>query len=77
VRHELGGALIADYVASVEAQLTPRSGTAISTRRLMWCVRSDRYLQSIERAGAFGLPDAGVLQRSQWQKHVDAVSLHA
>jgi hypothetical protein len=47
---ERAGALIADYVASVEAQLTPRSGTAISTGRLMWCVRSDRYLQSIERA---------------------------
>jgi hypothetical protein len=47
---ERAGALIADYVASVEAQLTPRSGTAISLGRLMWCVRSDKYLQSIERA---------------------------
>jgi len=45
------GSLIAEYVASVEAQLTPRTGTALSTGRLLWCVRSDRYLQSIERVG--------------------------
>ena len=43
-------ALIAGYVASVEAQLTPRSQSSFAPSRLLWCVRSRRYLDGITRA---------------------------
>ena len=43
-------ALIASYVASVEAQLTPRSPSAFAVSRLVWCVRGRRYLDGITRA---------------------------
>ena len=37
-------ALIGEYVASVEHQLTPQPAIALSTSRLLWCVRNDRFL---------------------------------
>jgi len=42
--------LIANYVASVEAQLTPRPPGAFALSRVLWCVRSRRYLEGIARA---------------------------
>jgi hypothetical protein len=44
-------ALIGDYVASVEHQLTPQPAIALSTSRLLWCVRNDRFLGSHGRVG--------------------------
>jgi hypothetical protein len=43
-------ALITEYVGSVERQLTPRTGTELSTRRLVWCVRTRAYLAEMARA---------------------------
>ena len=42
-------ALIAEFVRTVERQLTPRTGGELSTARLLWCVRSRSYLESIAR----------------------------
>jgi hypothetical protein len=44
-------ALIGEYVASVEHQLTPQPAMALSTSRLLWCVRNDRFLGSHGRVG--------------------------
>jgi hypothetical protein len=44
-------ALIADYVASVEHQLTPRSAVTLAPSRLLWCVRNDHSLGKLCRAG--------------------------
>jgi hypothetical protein len=44
-------ALIGEYVASVEHQLTPQPALALSTSRLLWCVRNDRFLASHGRVG--------------------------
>jgi hypothetical protein len=44
-------ALIGEYVASVEHQLTPQPAMALSTARLVWCVRNDRFLGKHGRAG--------------------------
>ena len=44
-------ALIGEYVASVEHQLTPRPAVALSTARLLWCVRNDHFLGSHGRVG--------------------------
>ena len=44
-------ALIGEYVASVEHQLTPQPAMALSTSRLLWCVRNDRFLASHGRVG--------------------------
>jgi len=44
-------ALIGEYVASVEHQLTPQPAIALSTSRLLWCVRNDRFLGSHGRVG--------------------------
>jgi hypothetical protein len=44
-------ALIADYVASVEHQLTPQPAVALAPSRLLWCVRNDRSLAKLGRAG--------------------------
>jgi len=44
-------ALIGEYVASVEHQLTPRPAVALSTSRLLWCVRNDHFLSSHGRVG--------------------------
>ena len=47
---ERAPALITEYVSSVERQLTPRTGTELSTRRLVWCVRTRAYLAELARA---------------------------
>ena len=47
---ERTAALIAEYVASTEHQLTPRGGAKLAPSRLLWCVRGDRYLEGIARA---------------------------
>lgn len=44
-------ALIAEYVTSVEHQLTPQPAVRLSTSRLLWCVRNDRSIASHGRAG--------------------------
>ena len=44
-------ALIGEYVASVEHQLTPQPAIALSMPRLLWCVRNDRFLGSHGRVG--------------------------
>jgi hypothetical protein len=44
-------ALIGEYVASVEHRLTPQPAIALSTARLLWCVRNDRFLASHGRVG--------------------------
>ena len=44
-------ALIGDYVTSVEHQLTPQPAAALSTSRLLWCVRNERFLASHGRVG--------------------------
>src|ERR1039457_2861848 len=44
-------ALIGEYVASIEHQLTPQPAIALSTSRLLWCVRNDRFLASHGRVG--------------------------
>jgi hypothetical protein len=44
-------ALIGEYVASVEHQLTPQPAIALSLPRLLWCVRNDRFLGSHGRVG--------------------------
>jgi hypothetical protein len=44
-------ALIGEYVASVEHQLTPQPARALSTSRLLWCVRNERFLGSHGRVG--------------------------
>ncbi len=43
-------ALIAEYVASVEHQLTPQPAMMLATSRLLWCVRNDRSLAKLSRA---------------------------
>lgn len=42
--------LIANYVASVEGQLTRRPQGTFALSRVLWCVRSRRYLEGIARA---------------------------
>lgn len=42
---------IARYVASVEHQLQPHVATTFATSRALWCVRSERYLRGLSRAG--------------------------
>jgi hypothetical protein len=44
-------ALIGEYVTSVEQQLTPQPAIALSTSRLLWCVRNDRFLGTHGRVG--------------------------
>jgi hypothetical protein len=43
--------LIGEYVASVEHQLTPQPAMQLSTSRLLWCVRNDRSIGKLGRAG--------------------------
>lgn len=45
------GSLIADFVRQAERQLSPRTGLEVRPARLLWCVRSERYLGSVRRAG--------------------------
>jgi hypothetical protein len=44
-------ALIGEYVASVDHQLTPQPAVALSTSRLLWCVRNERFLSGHGRVG--------------------------
>ena len=44
-------ALIAEFVSSVEHQLTPQPAMMLSTSRLLWCVRNDRSIAKLGRAG--------------------------
>ena len=44
-------ALIGEYVASVDHQLTPQPAMALSTSRLLWCVRNERFLAGHGRVG--------------------------
>jgi uncharacterized protein YtpQ (UPF0354 family) len=44
-------ALITEYVASIEHQLTPQPAVAIAASRLLWCVRNERSLAKLGRAG--------------------------
>lgn len=44
-------ALIGEYVASVDHQLTPQPAVALSTSRLLWCVRNERFLAGHGRVG--------------------------
>ena len=44
-------ALIADFVRSAEASMVPHAGAeAVSLARVLWCVRSRRYLDSLARS---------------------------
>ncbi|MHB8718571.1 MAG: DUF1444 domain-containing protein [Candidatus Dormibacteria bacterium] len=44
--------LIADFVRGVEARVNPQEPTeVVSPTRLLWCVRSRRYLDSLARSG--------------------------
>src|SRR5665213_3766172 len=42
--------LIADFVRSVEASMVPRPAETVSLSRVIWCVRSRRYLASLARS---------------------------
>ncbi|HXZ99969.1 MAG TPA: hypothetical protein VEK76_06425 [Candidatus Binatia bacterium] len=42
--------LIADFVRRAERQLSPRTGMEVNPSRLLWCVRSQRYLEGLSRA---------------------------
>ena len=44
-------ALIGEYVASVDHQLTPQPAVTLSTSRLLWCVRNERFLAGHGRVG--------------------------
>jgi hypothetical protein len=52
-------ALIAQYVASIESRLTPHDAETLSIKRLLWCVRSNRYLDGVSRAGELLIVDVG------------------
>jgi hypothetical protein len=43
-------ALIADFVRSVEARMLPAAPAGLSLSRVLWCVRSRRYLASLARS---------------------------
>jgi hypothetical protein len=43
--------LISEYVASVDHQLTPQPAMVLSTSRMLWCVRNDRSIAKLGRAG--------------------------
>jgi hypothetical protein len=43
--------LISEYVASVEQQLTPQPAVTLASSRLLWCVRNERSLAKLGRAG--------------------------
>jgi len=42
--------LIADFVRSAEGQLQAQPGAGFSTARVLWCVRSQSYLEEMSRA---------------------------
>jgi len=43
--------LIADFIRQAERQLSPRTGVSVDLDRVLWCVRSRRYLAGLNRAG--------------------------
>ena len=43
-------ALIADFVRSAEASMVPSAQETVSLARVLWCVRSRRYLESLARS---------------------------
>jgi len=43
--------LIADFVRAVEGRMQPAPGAGFSPARVLWCVRSRRYLEELSRAG--------------------------
>jgi hypothetical protein len=49
--------LIAEYVTSLERQLTPRSGSDLSLSRVLWCVRSRSYIEGMARASELVIRD--------------------
>ncbi len=42
--------LIADFVRNAEASMVPRPAETVSLSRVLWCVRSRRYLASLARS---------------------------
>jgi hypothetical protein len=48
---ERSSSLVAEWVRRAERQLSPRTGMEVSAARLLWCVRSQRYLESLQRSG--------------------------
>jgi hypothetical protein len=42
--------LIADFVRGVEASMVPRAPAAVSSARVLWCVRTARYLEGLARS---------------------------
>ncbi len=42
--------LIASFVADVETRLTPTDGVSFALSRVLWCVRSERYLGDLSRS---------------------------
>ena len=48
---ERTASLIADFVRSVEARMVPQAGAeSVSAARVLWCVRSRRYLSGLARS---------------------------
>jgi hypothetical protein len=47
---ERTSSLIAEYVRTVERQMSPRDALALVPSQLLWCVRAEAYLQSLQRA---------------------------
>jgi hypothetical protein len=47
---ERSAALIAEFVQRAERQMSPHGSAGVDLDRLLWCVRSHRYLQSLNRA---------------------------
>ena len=43
-------ALIADFVRSAEVSMVPSAAETVSLARVLWCVRSRRYLESLARS---------------------------
>ncbi|HWF57072.1 MAG TPA: hypothetical protein VG520_01825 [Candidatus Dormibacteraeota bacterium] len=43
-------ALIADFVRSAEASMVPRPADTVALSRVLWCVRSRRYMASLARS---------------------------
>ena len=51
VEQEGRALLIADFIRQAERQLSPRTGVSVDLDRVLWCVRSRRYLAGLNRAG--------------------------
>ncbi len=49
-QHARTAALIADFVRSAEANMVPSAQETVSLARVLWCVRSRRYLESLARS---------------------------